>query len=115
MVSGYLFHSRSLKFSIHYVESSEMKYSFNIFNEFIIICFILRCSLCLYFSLLPAKAPIAVVSCRSIAFFLETPDCKRMAKSPISWGTSCNKIVIVVTIPKTGENIDWEHGYISSN
>lgn len=49
---------------------------------------------------LPATAPNAVVSWRSIAFLRDTPDCSKMAKSPISWGTSCSKIVMVVTMPR---------------
>ena len=33
-------------------------------------------------------------------FFLLQPDWTRIAKSPISWGTSCRRIVRVVIIPK---------------
>ena len=49
----------------------------------------------------PVSAPTAVVSCRKMARRRGTPDCTRMAKSPISCGTSCSTIVSVVITPGT--------------
>ena len=41
----------------------------------------------------PIIAPSAVVNCSFIACHFVQPDWRRMAKSPISCGTSCNKMV----------------------
>lgn len=38
----------------------------------------------------------------SATFFLVQPDWTRMAKSPISCGTSCSRMVRVVTVPTAG-------------
>ena len=47
----------------------------------------------------PIIAPMAVVDCSQIAFIRGQPDLMRIAKSPISWGTSWIRMVAVVMRP----------------